>query len=64
MKKKYISSFGPFTCSANAIENKINLTFFSSEKSRRRVLHTGLAKVGIKELICEAVASSVFLLHI
>ena len=33
------------------IETAINLTFYSYLKSRRRVLNTGLAKIGVKELI-------------
>ena len=41
------------------IENKINLTFYSSAKSQRRVLNKGLAKIGVKELIYN-VTSAVF----
>ena len=41
------------------IENKINLTFYNSVNSWRRVLNNGTAKRGVKKLICKVVTSIV-----
>ena len=42
------------------MENKINLSFYSEVKSWKRVLNTGLERMGIKKLIYKVVMFPVF----
>lgn len=47
-------------CGNLIMENKINLSFYSEVKSWKRVLSTGLERMGIKKLIYKVVMFPVF----